>query len=233
MSYDSSLSCQIKRSDRPCLVCSGYMDLIEARPNKFSLFSGIPLVCSTEGIDCLDCPGCGFKTTTADYQYLRMCKSDRQGKGMFINCTMNPRSERRNYERTRRRPSGQRRDSSSRVSFSGSSGRVCSSCQAPLDSNSWHFCPTCGHKCPPLTPVSASSRTTKSMNDASIPPTIPKDIVVTDDNSSSNDNNDLDTIGSPKPIDSESIGSGIVRMVTPPQMSGISTVYDGPVEMQY
>jgi hypothetical protein len=62
------------------------MDLIEAHPSRFNLFSGaLPYMCGAEGVDCLDCPNCGFKTTTADYQYLHMCKKERQtGTGSII-----------------------------------------------------------------------------------------------------------------------------------------------------
>jgi hypothetical protein len=86
MSNDNNITCRIKRSDRPCLVCSGHMDLIEAHPSRFNLFSGaLPYMCGAEGVDCLDCPNCGFKTTTADYQYLHMCKKERQtGTGSII-----------------------------------------------------------------------------------------------------------------------------------------------------
>lgn len=233
MSNDNSITCHIKRSDRPCLICSGYMDLIEARPKKFNLFGGIPLVCSSEGIDCLDCPKCEFKTTTADYQYLRMCKSDRQGKGMFINSTMNSHSKRRDSEQTRRRHSGHRREISIGRSTSFSNVRMCSSCQAPLESSSWRFCPTCGNKCSSPTPATSSSRTPDCINETIIPQTTPNDIMITDINSVSNDDSDHDNHNPEKSIDFKSIENGIVRMVTPPKRKSINTDYLGPVEMQY
>jgi hypothetical protein len=118
---EDNYSCRIIRSDRPCLVCPGKMDLVEAHP-RYSLFSGLPL-CPTETIDCLDCPKCGFSTSTTDYQYLQICKIQRHG--MF-------------QSHARR----ERRSSSGRIS----SGRLCGSCSAILSSQ-WQFCPGCGSKC--------------------------------------------------------------------------------------
>mmetsp|Transcript_13009 Transcript_13009/g.24408 ORF Transcript_13009/g.24408 Transcript_13009/m.24408 type:complete len:186 (-) Transcript_13009:328-885(-) len=118
-SQDNNLSCRITRADRPCLVCPGHMDLVEAHP-RYNLFSGLPL-CTSETIDCLDCPKCGFSTNTADYQYLQICKIQRHG--MF-------------YASSRRGSRKQGRGGS----------RLCSSCQTTL-SSSWQFCPGCGSKC--------------------------------------------------------------------------------------
>lgn len=228
MSNDNNITCRIKRSERPCLICPGYMDLIEARPQKFNLFGGIPLVCNSEGIDCLDCPKCGFSTTTADYQYLRMCNKDRTGNGMYINSTMSSRSER---ERTKRRSSQHRRDNSiSRIS-SSSNVRMCSSCQAPLESGSWRFCPTCGNKCSSPTSATSSARTRDGMSDTH---TIPKDIIVTDDSSICNDDSVIRKKCDENSINSKSVQNGLVRMVTPPtKPTSLNTDYLGPVEMQY
>lgn len=218
MSNDN-ITCQIKRSDRPCLVCSGHMDLIEARPRKFNLFSAIPLVCSTEGIDCLDCPKCGFTTTPTDYQYLRMCKNERQEISQ-------------NTTRTRkRRGSGHRRENSS-SSFSNSNGRTCSSCQATLQSSSWQFCPACGSKCSASSSQSAvspspSSTGTPTETNEIILQTDSKNSIITDDDNSNDYNNHNE-----QPNSSNSYDSGIVRMVTPHNRASISN-YDTPVQMQY
>jgi len=233
MSNNNDITCHIKRSDRPCLICSGYMDLIEARPQKFNLFSTIPLVCSSEGIDCLDCPKCGFTTTTTDYQYLRLCKNDRQGKGMFLNTTMNSHSKRRDSDRTRRRHSGHRREGSVSHSTSFSNARTCSSCQAPMESNSWQFCPKCGNKCPSSTLVSSSSRSPDGINETTIPREIPKDIIITDSNSICKSDSEHDNHNCEMPVDSKIVENGIVRIVTPLKRTSNSSDYFSPIEMQY
>ena len=236
MSNDNNITCRIKRSDRPCLICSGMMDLIEARPQKFNLFGGIPLVCGAEGIDCLDCPKCGFTTTTSDYQYLRLCKNDRQTNPMFTNFTMDSESKRRDTEPTRRRQHGHRIENSISRSISFSNGNSCSSCQAPLESNSWKFCPRCGNKCSSPTSASPVSQAPQeaSIKETNIPDGIPKDIIITDDNiicnyASENDNQNYETS-----TDSNSVKNEFVRMVTPPKRTSMThTDYLGSVEMQY
>ncbi|KAG7357065.1 zinc-ribbon domain containing protein [Nitzschia inconspicua] len=116
---EDNYACRIIRSDRPCLVCPGQMDLVEAHP-RYSLFSGLPL-CTSETIDCLDCPKCGFSTSTTDYEYLQICKIQRQG--MF-----------QSNHSSRRERKGSRKE------------RVCTNCHASLSSK-WQFCPGCGSKC--------------------------------------------------------------------------------------
>lgn len=234
MSNDNTITCRIKRSDRPCLICSGMMDLIEARPQKFNLFGGIPLVCGSEGIDCLDCPKCGFTTTTIDYQYLRLCKNDRQVNPMFTNFSMDSQSKRRDTERTKIRHSGHRRENSISRSISFSNGKTCTSCQAPLESNTWHFCPKCGNKCSSPTSASPSSNAPNaSINETNIQHEIPKDIIITGGNSIYNDASENDNHNRETPIDSNSVKNELVRMVTPPKRKSINTDYLGPVEMQY
>jgi len=231
MSDQNGVICHIKRSDRPCLICTGYMDLIEARPQKYNLFGGMPFVCNSESIDCLDCPRCGFKTTTADYQYLGMCKSVRQGKGMFINSTKNSHSSRRDSERRRR--GGYRKESSTSRSTTNSKNRTCQSCQAPLESSSWQFCPKCGNKCSLPPPVSSSSRIQDDINETIIPQEIPKDIIITDSNSICNVNSENDNSYQDKSVELKSEENRIVRIVTPSKRPSINTDYLGPVEMQY
>jgi len=140
MSNDN-ISCWIRRSERPCLVCSGHMDLIEAHPNRSNLFSRFQMVCSFEGIDCLDCPKCGFKTTTADYQYLHMCKKEGKVAGIFQTPSNNSKCELR-----RKQNSGRRREDQHNHHRRGRE-RTCSFCHASLESSSWQFCPSCGTKC--------------------------------------------------------------------------------------
>lgn len=237
MSNDNNITCCIKRSDRPCLICSGMMDLIEARPQKFNLFGGIPLVCGAEGIDCLDCPKCGFTTTTSDYQYLRLCKNDRQTNQMFTNFTMDSLSKRRDAEPTRRRQhSGHRIENSISRSISFSNGKTCSSCQALLESHTWQFCPKCGNKCSSPTSASPLSKAPPdaSIKETNMPDGIPKDIIITDDNSICNDASENDNQNRETPLDSNSVKNEFVRMVTPPKRTSITnTDYLGPVEMQY
>lgn len=231
---DNNITCQIKRSDRPCLICPGYMDLIEARPPKFNLFGGMSFVCNPEEIDCLDCPQCGYKTTTADYLYLSMCKRDRPEKGRFLNVRMNSHSDRRKSERIIRRCSGQRRENSGIQSSSSSKGRNCSSCQAPLESSSWQFCPKCGQNCSlPNTATSSSSKARVAVNENSVLNQILKDMILSDSASISNDNSPHGSKNREKQIDSKSFENGIVRTVTPPIRTSINNDDRGSVEMQY
>jgi hypothetical protein len=165
---EDNYACRIIRSDRPCLVCPGKMDLVEAHP-RYSLFSGLPL-CPTETIDCLDCPKCGFSTTTSDYQYLQICKIQRHG--MF-------------QTHSRR----DRRTSSGRIS----SDRMCSTCNTRLSSK-WQFCPGCGSNCgsyskisiavPPAVVIGTSGETT-STSDATITAGSPSDASASSSRSSS------------------------------------------------
>lgn len=232
MSNDNGIRCRIKRSDRPCLICTGYMDLIEARPPKFNLFNGIPLVCNSEGIDCLDCPKCGFTTTTADYQYLRLCKSDRQGNGMFTNSRTNS-DPRRDSKRSTVRHNRESEKYKSIHSNGFSHARNCSSCKVPLESYSWQFCPACGTKCaaPIPTPISSSPRTQHAINETA--PKIPKDIIITDSNSITQNDNEEDNQNFNMKIDSKTVEKGIVRIVTPPKRTSINIDYHSSVEMQY
>jgi len=225
MSNDN-INCHIKRSDRPCLVCSGHMDLIEAQPNRFSLFSGLPYICSSEGVDCLDCPKCGFKTTTADYQYLHMCKKERQ--------SFTEKSERSS---SRKRENSERRSSSRSRNGSGSRSRskgTCPHCQAMLESSSWQFCPSCGNKCCSLSPSSEITSEQRQSNSCEF-----KEIET--DSKSKNTNTTTgntieDTISthscSSGSNHSNSPDSGIARMVTPPNRTSIDD-YSSPVQMQY
>lgn len=225
---DKNIVCQIKRSDRPCLICPGYMDLIETNPPKFGLFSGLAFICNSEGIDCLDCQKCGFQTTTDDYQYLMLCKKDRLQKGTFIDKTMNTSSERKTTELSRLTRIGPRRESSVIRSSAASHGRNCSHCQASLESSAWQFCPKCGKECPLPAPEQLSSRRREGVNQNGTPVEIPTDIIIRNNSSSSNsiqDDTKMDT-------DSKSAGVGITRTVTPSTLS-TNIDYTGPVEMQY
>lgn len=121
------IRCRISRSNRPCLVCPGTMDLIEASP-RFSLFNALPL-CGTGSVDCLDCPTCGFSTTTADYQYLDMCKKQRLG--MFYCTTSRGGKDLPTGESSKKK----------KPHFECE----CSSCQVQL-STGWQFCPHCGRR---------------------------------------------------------------------------------------
>lgn len=196
------------------------MDLIEARPPKFNLFSGLPFVCNAEGIDCLDCPKCGFTTTTADYQYLRLCKSDREGKGMFVNSRTSSDLRRRDSERSRMLQSGHRRN--------------CSFCQALLESSSWQFCPTCGKQCSPPTPVLSSSNTPDDMNEIIRQPKIPSDVIIADGSDGiCKDDTEPDNQEMEMQKDSKPIEKGIVRTVTPPKQTSMNTDNIDPMQMQY
>jgi hypothetical protein len=62
--------CQLKRSNRQCLICPGRMDLVEVS-QTVNLF-WIP-ICSLATLDLLDCPGCGYSTSVESYEYLRGC----------------------------------------------------------------------------------------------------------------------------------------------------------------
>ncbi len=215
---DKDISCRIKRADRPCLICTGHMDLIEARPPKFNLFGGMPFVCNSEGIDCLDCPDCGFTTTIADYQYLSMCKRDR--------IQMNGRH--------RREHSVSRTSSFSRGK--SSTGKSCTSCHTPMESNSWQYCPKCGNKCSTPAPEQSPARSRASRSRGnSISLEIPKDIIINEDASMVCE--DLSQQDSKKTsgeqTESKSIKNTIVRTVTPPNLAGANTDYLSPVEMQY
>eukprot|EP00537_Pseudo-nitzschia_pungens_P011564 CAMPEP_0172396138 /NCGR_PEP_ID=MMETSP1061-20121228/23810_1 /TAXON_ID=37318 /ORGANISM="Pseudo-nitzschia pungens, Strain cf. pungens" /LENGTH=267 /DNA_ID=CAMNT_0013127923 /DNA_START=480 /DNA_END=1283 /DNA_ORIENTATION=- len=259
---DNTFRCQITRSERPCLVCSGHMDLVEARPRKLNFFGGIPLVCSSEGVDCLDCPRCGFKTTTTDYEYLKMCKRTRQVRGMFhgsehrrISKEGSHSHSQSNSSRSRKRNSRSRRNESFATSHSGSE-RICSGCQVALESNEWQFCPKCGSKCRAETHVLSSSSMSSGCDvsndiiEITIPKNVSNDRMIADDdnnieipnNSSSSNNNN--NISDSNISDANSItetntspsqeSSGISRMVTPPKRSKVlDCSMEGPVEMQY
>lgn len=129
----SDIACRISRSNRPCLVCPGRMDLIEASP-RYSLFNGLPL-CNSESIDCLDCPKCGFSTTTADYQYLHMCKKQRHG--MFYSSSCQVKSL------PTRKSSDYKIDTI--TENKEKLGYECSSCHEKV-STYWQFCPHCGRR---------------------------------------------------------------------------------------
>lgn len=231
MSNDN-ISCRIKRSDRPCIVCSGHMDLIEAHPRRFNFFSAalLPYMCGgVEGVDCLDCPKCGFKTTTADYQYLHMCKKERQtGAGGSIIPG-----------------NGRRSSSNSNSNSSSNSNRIrgentrttCSHCQASLESSSWQFCPSCGKKCASSSSTTSGTTTTvkkneqnnNQSNDEIIKDSIERNDTISASNScSSSSRSNSNSISN-----SNSRGSGgIVRMVTPPKRTSTDD-YSSPVQMQY
>ena len=231
MSNDN-ISCRIKRSDRPCIVCSGHMDLIEAHPRRFNFFSAalLPYMCGgAEGVDCLDCPKCGFKTTTADYQYLHMCKKERQtGAGGSIIPG-----------------NGRRSSSNSNSNSNNNSNRIrgentrttCSHCQASLESSSWQFCPSCGKKCASSSSTTSGTTTTVKKNeqnnnqssDGIIKDSIERNDTVSASNScSSSSRSNSNSISN-----SNSRGSGgIVRMVTPPKRTSTDD-YSSPVQMQY
>ena len=231
MSNDN-ISCRIKRSDRPCIVCSGHMDLIEAHPRRFNFFSAalLPYMCGgVEGVDCLDCPKCGFKTTTADYQYLHMCKKERQtGAGGSIIPG-----------------NGRRSSSNSNSNSSSNSNRIrgentrttCSHCQASLESSSWQFCPSCGKKCASSSSTTSVTTTTMKKNeqnnnqssDGIIRDSIERNDTISASNScSSSSRSNSNSISN-----SNSRGSGgIVRMVTPPKRTSTDD-YSSPVQMQY
>lgn len=226
MNSDNNFRCEIKRSERPCLVCSGHMDLIVARPSKLNFFGGINLVCSSEGVDCLDCPKCGFKTTTLDYEYLKMCKRSRQVRSMFVDNGTNSVSNGGSTERSRKRSSRHRRASSSSHSSSFGNERSCPSCHTPVKSSSWQFCPKCGNKCsrPTQTRVSSSTGIPNDIVEIAIPITVSKELITSDDDNSITKNNS-----------SKSADSGITQMLTPPKRT--SSISDcnmsSPVEMQY
>lgn len=231
---DKNIVCQIKRSDRPCLICPGYMDLVQTNPPKFGLFSGLAFVCSSEAIDCLDCQKCGFQTTTGDYQYLMMCKKDRLTKGTFIDKRMNSPSHRRTTELSRLTRIGPRRESSViRSSSAASYGRNCSHCQASLESSAWQFCPNCGNQCPlqpTITVESLSSRRRESANETSAPVEIPTDIIIRNNSSSSSNSIQHST---KMDTESKSADGGIARTVTSSTAQSANIDYLGPVEMQY
>mmetsp|Transcript_7406 Transcript_7406/g.15890 ORF Transcript_7406/g.15890 Transcript_7406/m.15890 type:complete len:238 (+) Transcript_7406:307-1020(+) len=237
MNTDNNFRCQIKRSERPCLVCSGHMDLIEARPSRLNFFGGIPLVCSSEGVDCLDCPKCGFKTTTTDYEYLRMCKRSRQVKGTFADKTTNSGSNGGTSQRSKKRSSRHRRENSNSSAFGNE--RSCPSCHASLESSSWHFCPKCGKSCSTSTfrRVSTSTSIADNIIEITIPKTVSKELVISDDDNNtaiSNNNSFSLNHSSEEHNSSISTDSGIIRMVTPPKGVNISECsMNSPVEMQY
>ena len=231
MSNDN-ISCRIKRSDRPCIVCSGHMDLIEAHPRRFNFFSAalLPYMCGgAEGVDCLDCPKCGFKTTTADYQYLHMCKKERQtGAGGSIIPG-----------------NGRRSSSNSNSNSNNNSNRIrgentrttCSHCQASLESSSWQFCPSCGKKCASSSSTTSGTTTTVKKNEQHnnqsnaeiIKDSIERNDTVSASNScSSSSRSNPISIGNSNSRDS----GGIVRMVTPPKRTSTDD-YSSPVQMQY
>jgi len=231
MSNDN-ISCRIKRSDRPCIVCSGHMDLIEAHPRRFNFFSAalLPYMCGgAEGVDCLDCPKCGFKTTTADYQYLHMCKKERQtGAGGSIIPG-----------------NGRRSSSNSNSNSNNNSNRIrgentrttCSHCQASLESSSWQFCPTCGKKCASSSSTTSGTTTTMKKNeqnnnqssDEIIKDGIERNDTISASNScSSSSRSNSNSISNSNSRDS----GGIVRMVTPPKRTSTDD-YSSPVQMQY
>ena len=231
MSNDN-ISCRIKRSDRPCIVCSGHMDLIEAHPRRFSFFSAalLPYMCGgVEGVDCLDCPKCGFKTTTADYQYLHMCKKERQtGAGGSIIPG-----------------NGRRSSSNSNSNSNNNSNRIrgentrttCSHCQASLESSSWQFCPSCGKKCASSSSTTSVTTTTMKKNEQnnnqSSDEIIKDGIERNDTISASNSCSSSSRSNSNSISNSNSRGSGgIVRMVTPPKRTSTDD-YSSPVQMQY
>ena len=234
---DKHIVCQIKRSDRPCLICPGYMDLVQTNPPKFGLFSGFAFVCNSEAIDCLDCQKCGFQTTTDDYQYLMLCKKDRLTKGTFIDKRMNSPAHRRTNELSRLTRIGPRSQSSViRTSSSLSQGRNCAHCQAPLESNAWQFCPKCGKQCPlPPPTIAAESLTSRRRESAnrttSAPVEIPTDIIIRSNSSMSSNsiqhNAKMDTESS------KSTEDRIARSVTPSASLSANIDYLGPVEMQY
>ena len=62
---------------------------------------------------------------------------------------------------------------------------------------------------------------------------IPKDIIIKDDSSMYNDDSVNRKKKDENSIDSKSVQNGLVRMVTPPKPTSITTDYLGPVEMQY
>jgi len=231
MSSDN-ISCRIKRSDRPCIVCSGHMDLIEAHPRRFNFFSAalLPYMCGgVEGVDCLDCPKCGFKTTTADYQYLHMCKKERQtGAGGSIIPG-----------------NGRRSSSNSNSNSNNNSNRIrgentrttCSHCQASLESSSWQFCPSCGKKCASSSSTTSGTTTTMKKNEQNNNQSsdgIIKDSIERNDTiSASNSCSSSSRSNSNSISNSNSRGSGgIVRMVTPPKRTSTDD-YSSPVQMQY
>jgi len=231
MSNDN-ISCRIKRSDRPCIVCSGHMDLIEAHPRRFNFFSAalLPYMCGgAEGVDCLDCPKCGFKTTTADYQYLHMCKKERQtGAGGSIIPG-----------------NGRRSSSNSNSNSNNNSNRIrgentrttCSHCQASLESSSWQFCPSCGKKCASSSSTTSGTTTTVKKNEQNNNQSsdgIIKDSIERNDTiSASNSCSSSSRSNSNSISNSNSRGSGgIVRMVTPPKRTSTDD-YSSPVQMQY
>jgi hypothetical protein len=191
---EDNYACRIIRSNRPCLVCPGQMDLVEAHP-RFSLFSGLPL-CSSETIDCLDCPRCGFSTSTTDYEYLQICKIQRHG--MFYG---SGRDRKSSYGR-----SSSRRDkgSNSPTSSSSGSGRMCTNCNASLSSK-WQFCPGCGSKCGASTPTSSIS----------VPPVVTQRTERT--SFKEQINSPSDTSMDCGDSSAATRDSGIMRMVTPPK----------------
>ena len=179
----SDITCRISRSNRPCLVCPGRMDLIEASP-RYTLFTGLPL-CNSESIDCLDCPECGFSTTSADYQYLHMCKKQRYG--IFYS------------------PLHQGKDLPTRKSLNYTfdsltddkslHGHECSSCHVILLIG-WKYCPHCG-------------RTNEHVASGFVRTSPSSSSII---NQRCNDDSRL------------SLDSGIVRMVTPPKLTGATDI---------
>ena len=196
-SGDSNYACRIIRSDRPCLVCPAKMDLVEAHP-RFSLFSGLPL-CSSESIDCLDCPSCGFSTTTTDYEYLQICKIQRHG--MFS-------GSRRNRKNASGRSSSSRKQKGME-SPSNDSSRVCTACNASLSSK-WQFCPGCGAKC------DESSAPTSFIS-------VPKVITHSTECASKDTTANMSSDASME-LSEGSRSSGIIkRMVTPPKRHAVES----------
>ena len=204
------------------------MDLIEAHPRRFNFFSAalLPYMCGgVEGVDCLDCPKCGFKTTTADYQYLHMCKKERQtGAGGSIIPG-----------------NGRRSSSNSNSNSNNNSNRIrgentrttCSHCQASLESSSWQFCPSCGKKCASSSSTTSRTTTTMKKNEQNNNQIIKDGIERNDTISASNSCSSSSRSNSNSISNSNSRGSGgIVRMVTPPKRTSTDD-YSSPVQMQY
>jgi len=172
-------------------------------------------MCSAEGVDCLDCPKCGFKTTTADYQYLHMCKKERQS-----------------FTEKSDRPSTSKRERNGRRSGSGSR-RKCPHCQAVLESNTWQFCPSCGNRCCSSSPSSEITNEPKQNSSCEIKEietdSKSKNTITTSGNTIEETMSNSCSSGS---NNSNSPDSGIARMVTPPNRTSTDG-YNSPVQMQY
>jgi hypothetical protein len=113
--------CQIKRSNRQCLVCPGRMDLIQVR-QTIRLMCTIPL-CSVETMDLLDCPDCGFSTSVEAYDYLRNCQSQ---QGIIkTNCSSDC--------------------GLALLVDNDPASNICRSCSSKVAAK-WQYCPSCGEK---------------------------------------------------------------------------------------